>query len=83
VQITTRLKANFFERENALAPFPPAISYHPLPAVVSDEPKYLGRDTKPAGHYLYSSGFRAADDLIPADTYSNYSSSQVSLMPVC
>lgn len=81
VQITTRLKANFFERESALAPFPPAIPYHPLPAVVSDEPKYLGRDTKPAGHgYLYSSGYRPSDDLIPADTYSNYSSSQVSLM---
>ncbi|KAK3151751.1 hypothetical protein QOZ80_3AG0250040 [Eleusine coracana subsp. coracana] len=77
VQITTRLKANFFERESALAPFPPAIPYHPLPAVVSDEPKYLGRDTKPAGHgYLYSSGYRPSDDLIPADTYSNYSSSQ-------
>jgi poly(rC)-binding protein 3/4 len=79
VQITTRLKANFFERENALAPFPPAIPY---PAVVSDEPKYLGRDTKPAGHYLYSSAFRAADDLIPADTYASYNSSQVSLIPL-
>lgn len=77
VQITTRLKANFFERESSLAPFPPAIPYHPLPAVVSDEPKYLGRDTKPSGHgYLYSSGFRASDDLIPGETYSNYSSSQ-------
>ncbi|KAL6648066.1 hypothetical protein ACP70R_012290 [Stipagrostis hirtigluma subsp. patula] len=76
VQITTRLKANFFERESAIAPFPPVIPYHPLPAGVSDETKYLGRDTKPAGHYLYSSGYRASDDIIRADTYATYGSSQ-------
>ncbi|CAM0873409.1 unnamed protein product [Alopecurus aequalis] len=57
VQITTRLKANFFEREGALS----------------------GRDTKPAGHdYLYSSGYRASDDMLLIDRYANYGSSQVS-----
>ncbi|OEL30902.1 hypothetical protein BAE44_0008079 [Dichanthelium oligosanthes] len=76
VQIATRLKANFFEREGALSAFPPVIPYHPLPAGVSDEPKYIGRDTKPVGHYLYSSGFRASDDMIPSDSYGSYSSSQ-------
>ncbi|KAL6878280.1 hypothetical protein ACP4OV_012450 [Aristida adscensionis] len=78
VQITTRLKANFFEREDALAPFPPVIPYHPLPAGVPDEPKYLSRETKPAGHYLYSSGYRASDGIIPADSYANYGSSRAS-----
>ena len=77
VQIATRLKAKFFEREGALSAFPPVIPYHPLPAGVSDEPKYLSRDTKPVGHYLYSSGFRASDDMIPSDRYGSYSSSQV------
>ena len=83
VQIATRLKANFFEREGALSAFPPVIPYHPLPAGVSDEPKYLSRDTKPVGHYLYSSGFRASDDMIPSDSYGSYSSSQVLHMPCC
>lgn len=79
VQITTRLKANFFEREGALSGFPPVIPYHPLPASVSDGPKYLGRDTKPAGHdYPYSSGYRPSDDMVPVDSYANYGSSQVS-----
>ncbi|CAN6207503.1 unnamed protein product [Urochloa humidicola] len=76
VQIATRLKANFFEREGALSAFPPVIPYHPLPAGVSDEPKYLSRDTKPVGHYLYSSSFRTSDDMIPSDNYGSYSSSQ-------
>ncbi|XP_062211405.1 KH domain-containing protein HEN4-like [Phragmites australis] len=79
VQITTRLKANFFEREGTLSALPPVVPYHPLPAGVSDEPRYLGRDPKPAGHgYLYSSGYRASDDIIPADSYANYGSSQAS-----
>jgi poly(rC)-binding protein 3/4 len=77
VQIATRLKANFFEREGSLSAFPPVIPYHPLPAGVSDEPKYLGRDTKPVGHYLYSSGFRTSDDTIPSDSYASYGGSQV------
>jgi poly(rC)-binding protein 2/3/4 len=77
LQIAARLKANFFEREGALSAFPPVIPYHPLPAGVSDEPKYISRDTKPVGHYLYSSGFRGSDDLIPSDSYGSYSSSQV------
>ncbi|CAN6319820.1 unnamed protein product [Urochloa humidicola] len=76
VQIATRLKANFFERESSLSAFPPVIPYHPLPAGVSDEPKYLSRDTKPVSHYLYSSSFRTSDDMIPSDSYGSYSSSQ-------
>ncbi|KAJ1296944.1 hypothetical protein BS78_01G340100 [Paspalum vaginatum] len=76
VQIATRLKANFFEREGALSAFAPVIPYHPLPAGVSDEPKYLSRDTKPVGHYLYSSAYRASDDMITSDSYASYSSSQ-------
>jgi poly(rC)-binding protein 2/3/4 len=78
VEITTRLKANFFEREGALSGFPSVIPYHPLPASVSDEPRYLGRDSKPVGHgYLYSSGYRASDDMPPLDRYASYGSSQV------
>ncbi|KAL5217724.1 hypothetical protein ABZP36_018408 [Zizania latifolia] len=78
VQITTRLKANFFEREGALSGLPPMIPYHPLPASVSEGPKYLGRD-KPLGHdYPYSSGYRGSDDIGHVDSYANYGSSQVS-----
>ncbi|EAY90219.1 hypothetical protein EE612_017696 [Oryza sativa] len=79
LQITTRLKANFFEREGALSGFPPVIPYHPLPVGVSEGPKYLGRDTKPLGHdYPYSSGYRGSDDISPIDSYASYGSSQVS-----
>jgi predicted RNA-binding protein YlqC (UPF0109 family) len=78
LQITTRLKANFFEREGALSGFPPVIPYHPLPVGVSEGPKYLGRDTKPLGHdYPYSSGYRGSDDIGPIDSYASYGSSQV------
>uniref|UniRef100_A0A0D9VUI9 K Homology domain-containing protein n=1 Tax=Leersia perrieri TaxID=77586 RepID=A0A0D9VUI9_9ORYZ len=78
LQITTRLKANFFEREGALSGLPPVIPYHPLPPNVSEGPKYLGRD-KPLVHdYPYSSGYRASDDIGPVDSYASYGSSQVS-----
>jgi poly(rC)-binding protein 2/3/4 len=77
VQIATRLKANFFEREGSLSAFPSVIPYHPLPSGASDEPKYLSRDTKPVGHYLYSSAFRTSDDMIPSDSYASYGGSQV------
>lgn len=76
VQIATRLKANFFEREGSLSAFPSVIPYHPLPSGASDEPKYLSRDTKPVGHYLYSSAFRTSDDMIPSDSYASYGGSQ-------
>jgi len=77
VQIATRLKSNFFEREGSLSAFPSVIPYHPLPSGASDEPKYLSRDTKPVGHYLYSSAFRTSDDMIPSDSYASYGGSQV------
>ncbi|VAI05788.1 unnamed protein product [Triticum turgidum subsp. durum] len=77
-EIRRTSKANFFEREGALSGFPPVIPYHPLPASVPDEPKYLSRDSKSAGHdYPYSIGYRASDDVLPVDRYANYGSSQV------
>ncbi|PKA57994.1 KH domain-containing protein [Apostasia shenzhenica] len=71
VQVTTRLKANFFEREGALSTFPP-ISYGSMPGDVPDIPKYGSRDSKASSRgYSYTSGYGASGDLHPSETYGS------------
>lgn len=74
IQVTTRLKANFFERENALSAFAPPVPYHSIPS--DDGPKYDSRDSKShsRGYSSYSGGYGAAADVLPSDTYGSYSS---------
>ncbi|XP_008775908.1 RNA-binding KH domain-containing protein RCF3-like isoform X1 [Phoenix dactylifera] len=77
VQVTTRLKANFFERESALSAFPSSVPYHPLPGDASDGSKYGSKDSKAYGRgYSYSGGYGASGDLMPSDNYGGYGGSQ-------
>ncbi|KAK4777055.1 hypothetical protein SAY86_005743 [Trapa natans] len=43
VQVTTRLRANAFDREGAMAAFMPVMSYIPVPADASDSLPYDSR----------------------------------------
>ncbi|XP_020580841.1 KH domain-containing protein HEN4-like isoform X2 [Phalaenopsis equestris] len=71
VQITTRLKANFFEREDALSSFQP-LPYRPMPSDVPDISKYGSRDSKGTGRgYSYSGRYGASGDLLPSGSYAS------------
>lgn len=77
IQVTTRLKANFFESEGALSALPPPSV--PFPPVLSDDvPKYASRDSKPhsRGYSSYSGGYGSAD-VLPSEHYGSYGASQV------
>ncbi|XP_042498179.1 RNA-binding KH domain-containing protein RCF3-like isoform X1 [Macadamia integrifolia] len=75
IQVTTRLKANFFEREGALSAFPPALSYLPMSADITDGSKYGSRDSKSHGRgYSYSMGYGGSSDV--NDAYGSYGGSQ-------
>ncbi|XP_058083173.1 RNA-binding KH domain-containing protein RCF3-like isoform X1 [Magnolia sinica] len=78
VQVTTRLKANFFEREGALSTFPPVLPYLPMSGDVSDGSKYGGRDDKAhgRGYSSYSGGYGGSSDVPPSDSYGSYGGSQ-------
>lgn len=77
VQVTTRLKANFFERENALSSVPASIPYHPLPNDASEGSRYGSRDAKAHGRgFSYSGGYGSSGDLVTSDTYGSYGGSQ-------
>ncbi|KAJ6834700.1 RNA-binding KH domain-containing protein RCF3-like isoform X1 [Iris pallida] len=74
IQVSTRLKANFFERENTLAAFAPPVAYHSSRS--DDGPKYDSRDSKSRsrGYSSYSGGYGAAADVLPPEPYGSYSS---------
>ncbi|KAK3409213.1 hypothetical protein EUGRSUZ_J01359 [Eucalyptus grandis] len=78
VQVTTRLRANVFDREGALSTFVPVLPYLPVPADASDGLNYDSRENKrhPRGH-SYSSGYGGSNDLGVADSYGGYGSPQV------
>ncbi|XP_010258305.1 PREDICTED: KH domain-containing protein At4g18375-like isoform X2 [Nelumbo nucifera] len=77
MHVTTRLKANFFEREGALTAFPPAFPYLPMSADVPDGSKYGSRDGKShgRGYSSYSLGY-GSSDMAPSDSYGGYGGSQ-------
>uniref|UniRef100_A0A1D1YND2 KH domain-containing protein At4g18375 n=2 Tax=Anthurium amnicola TaxID=1678845 RepID=A0A1D1YND2_9ARAE len=77
IQVTTRLKANFFEREGALSALLPPVSYIPIAGDTSDALKYGGRDNKlhGRGYSSYSSGYGTSADL-SSETYTGYGGSQ-------
>ncbi|KAL6009097.1 hypothetical protein ACLOJK_022324 [Asimina triloba] len=76
VQVTTRLKANFFEREGALSAFPPVLPYLPV-GDVSDGSKYGGRDDKTHGRsYSFAGGYSGSNDMPSSDSYGSYVGSQ-------
>ncbi|KAL5722872.1 hypothetical protein ACHQM5_006334 [Ranunculus cassubicifolius] len=73
VQVCTRLKANFFEREGAVPSYapPPPVPYYPMSLDVSDGSKYGGRDSKSHSrdYSSYSGGYGSSRDLLPSDNY--------------
>lgn len=78
MQVTTRLKANFFERESALSSLPPSVPYHPSTNDASDGSKYGVRDSKAHGRgYSHSGGYGVSGDLPPSESYGSYGGSQV------
>ncbi|KAF9626245.1 hypothetical protein IFM89_031372, partial [Coptis chinensis] len=79
VHVTTRLKANFFEREGAMpAAYAPAVPYYPMPLDVSDGSKYGSRDSKShgGGYSSYSGGYGGSSDVHLSDSYGSYGGSQ-------
>ncbi|XP_010257959.1 PREDICTED: KH domain-containing protein At4g18375-like isoform X2 [Nelumbo nucifera] len=75
LHVTTRLKANFFDREGALNAFPPALPYISMSADVPDGSKYSSRDNKThgRGYSSYPLGY-GSSDLPPSDSYGGYGS---------
>ncbi|CAL9054713.1 KH domain-containing protein At4g18375-like [Musa acuminata AAA Group] len=77
IQVTTRLKANFFEREGALSAFPSSAPYHPLPMDAPDVARHGGRDNKLHGRtYSYSGAYGPSGDSFASNNYSSYGGSQ-------
>ncbi|KAG6398337.1 hypothetical protein SASPL_139795 [Salvia splendens] len=73
IQVTSRLRANLFEKEGAVSTFLPVLPYLPMSADGPDSYKYESRDSKSRGRggYSYSGGYGAAD-LPPVDTYGGH-----------
>ncbi|XP_020520832.1 KH domain-containing protein At4g18375 isoform X1 [Amborella trichopoda] len=69
IQVATRLKANFFEREGSFPVFPSSLPYLPMSADVSAKPGGRG--------YSYSgTGLYGASGDVTSDSYGNYASGQ-------
>lgn len=79
LQVTSRLRANLFEREGALSTFVPVLPYLPVAPDVADVGKYDSRDSKGhgRGHTYSSGGYNSTSTDLPAgDAYGSYSSLQ-------
>lgn len=83
IQVTSRLRANLFEKEGAVSTFLPVLPYLPMSADGPDSYKYESRDSKSRGRggYSYSGGY-GAGDLPPVDTYGGHGGFQVKLMVI-
>ncbi|KAK6798648.1 hypothetical protein RDI58_006351 [Solanum bulbocastanum] len=75
IQVTSRLRANLFEREGAASTFVPVLPYLPM-TTGSDTLKHESRDSRRHGH-SYSAGYGGTTDLPRADGYGSYSGIQV------
>ncbi|KAI3462926.1 hypothetical protein Pfo_019589 [Paulownia fortunei] len=73
VQVTSRLRANLFEKGGAVPAFLPVLPYLPLSTDGSENLKYESRDAKSRGRgYSYSGGYGGSTDLQPVDAYGSY-----------
>lgn len=75
MQVTSRLRANLFEREGVASCFVPVLPYLPM-TTDSDTLKHESRDSRRHGH-SYSAGYGGTTDLPRADGYGSYSDIQV------
>ncbi|KAG9139273.1 hypothetical protein Leryth_011284, partial [Lithospermum erythrorhizon] len=77
IQITSRLRANLFEREGAASAFVPVLPYLPMSNDPPESLNYDRFDTKVHDRGLsYSRGYGGSNDHRPVDNYSSYSSIQ-------
>ncbi|XP_027074870.1 KH domain-containing protein At4g18375 isoform X1 [Coffea arabica] len=77
IQVTSRLRANLFEREGAVSAFVPVLPYVPMSTDGSDSVRYENRDAKRHGRgHSYSAGYGSSSDMQPLDGYGNYASLQ-------
>nr|GEV05765.1 KH domain-containing protein [Tanacetum cinerariifolium] len=76
LQVTSRLRANLFEREGAtMSTFVPVLPYLPVAPDVHDVPKYDNRDSKSHGRgHSYSGVYAPPRDLPLNDGYGSYGS---------
>ncbi|KAG8384683.1 hypothetical protein BUALT_Bualt04G0143500 [Buddleja alternifolia] len=74
IQVTSRLRANLFEKEGAVSAFLPVLPYLPMSTDGPDSLKYESRDGKSHGRggYSYSGGYGGSSDLPPVDAYGGY-----------
>lgn len=84
IQVSSRLRANLFERGSAVSAFVPVLPYVPMPIDDSVSVRFESRDAKRHGHgHSYSGGYGSSSDLPPLDGYGNYASLQVSMKFIC
>ncbi|KAL2505020.1 RNA-binding KH domain-containing protein [Abeliophyllum distichum] len=77
IQVTSRLRANLFEKEGAMSAFVPVLPYLPVSADGSENLNYESRDNNNRGRgYSYSSGYGGSPDLPRVDAYGTYSGIQ-------
>ncbi|EOY03507.1 RNA-binding KH domain-containing protein isoform 1 [Theobroma cacao] len=77
VQITTRLRANVFDREGAVSALVPVLPYLPVPTEGTDSLSYESRDSKRHGRgHSYSGGY-GSSDLGASDSYGSYGGPQI------
>ncbi|KAL8475717.1 hypothetical protein ACS0TY_028393 [Phlomoides rotata] len=73
IQVTSRLRANLFEKEGAVSAFLPVLPYLPMPTDGSESLKYESRDAKSRGRGgYYSGGYGGSADLPRVDAYGGY-----------
>ncbi|KAG5527572.1 hypothetical protein RHGRI_028472 [Rhododendron griersonianum] len=73
IQVTSRLRANIFDREGAVPAFVPVLPYLPMPTDGSDDLRYDSRDNKRYGRgHSYSNRYGDASDFPAMDSYGSY-----------
>ena len=78
MQVTSRLRANLFDREGAVSALVPVLPYLPMSTDGSNGLKYESRDSRRHGRdHSYSDGYGEASDLPAVDDYGSYGGLQV------
>ncbi|PSS35136.1 KH domain-containing protein [Actinidia chinensis var. chinensis] len=73
MQVTSRLRANLFDREGAVSALVPVLPYLPMSTDGSSGLKYDSRDNRRHGRdHSYSDGYGEASDLPAVDDYGSY-----------
>ncbi|TYI08656.1 hypothetical protein ES332_A09G015100v1 [Gossypium tomentosum] len=78
VQITTRLRANLFDREGAVNALVPVLPYLHVPTEGTDNLSYESREGKRHGRVHSFSGGYSSSDLSASDGYGSYGGLQYS-----